>query len=323
MPISGSFSAFQATQPSYTGTPNALGTGPNDTAGPSPRHGQQTGPNTAGGPKQWGIGDNIERTGGGYPGASVVQPRMIAGGLMRDFSRYSDAPSTMQNGYDGGAPGLPNRAAGWIQPVDHAGTDTLRAAAAGDIPGHAGGLSDMATSALNQLLGNAHRDIRTTRISSAFRAPAMSDFAGQGQGVDRALVKGHGTAFTGRMLAKNHSDGFLEGSRETEYQVTYPDKGSSVDRRWAVLHYASPAIAGWTSGHALRGVLPNFVQTPYPQPGLVGGVGNKNSGIPANARHLPPSFSVPQIFRSPPSESALISIVNDGSVPSNTMGFGF
>jgi hypothetical protein len=353
MPISGSFGRFTAVQQPYEGTPNLVG--------PNANHGTTKGsmsigtytPNTlatATGPEQAFIGNNTDTTGGGYVGARQVVPTMNATGIMRDFSRYSDLPTTAVNGYSGvfinggvqiGAnSGSPvNATTGYkgnpvgvdktgraIASVDHNGTAATRWGLGAPTMA-SGAETNMGTRAfLNGAASGGHGDMKTAYIPGHEYSPLQNMMLGEGYGIDIQPVKGYGDTISGRAIVKGQIGGsFTEGSADAGYTPTYADKvRESKDRRWAMAKYSSEAtlIAG-NSRHTLRGVLPNTIATPYPQPGLVGGVLNKNSGIAPNARNLHLSFTVPQLFRLPTPMSDNTTLVTDGTYDGSGLGIGF
>lgn len=336
MPISGSFGRMQATQQPYTGTPNLLPEGPaaaHSVANPN-------GPGGAG-PHQTFIGDNAGPFGGGLNAAQGVDPRMAANGIMRDLSRYTDMPSSMGNGYAPsgqasslplGPAGLPNGYTGGspaslhpagrdINAVNHAATAVTRRGMAID-------WSDTNTKGhcydQQGRMGAAHADMSTARIAGHEYSPIQGDFAGQRVHADIAPIIPHSGPISGRTIAKSQNGGeFVDGPKD-DFVATFFDKaGAGRSRRMMVPSYSSPAIGAYYSRHTLRGVLPNTIQTPYPQLGIAGGATNKNAGIPPNARNLPLSFTVPQLFRMPVNMSDNITVINDGTVPSASLGMGF
>lgn len=329
MPISGSFSRFTAVQQPYTGTANDLG--PN---GPLPAHGQRK-DGVPFGTHQTFIGDKSPG-GGGLAAAIGVAVRMAANGIIRDFSRTTDTPSTMGNGFNTdykGRPNLPpnglpnayngtvvvNGGSGWIAPVNHAATAVVRRGLA--VHNYEG---IMGASNYGARTGSAHGDMTTARVAGHEYSPIMADFYGQSTSEDMVAITPHGTALSGRMIAKSHTGGeFTEGPAGAEYGPVFGDKtGEGKQRRWVMRQYSSPAIGAYYSAHTLRGVLPNTIATPYPQPGVAGGATNKNAGIPPNARDLALSFKVPQLFRGPTSMADNIAVINDGSIDGNNLGMG-
>lgn len=329
MPISGSFSRMTATVQPYTGTANDLG--PN---GPLPEHGQRKN-GVPYGTKQPFIGD-ASPIGGGLAGAVGVLVRMVANGIMRDYSRTTDLPSTMGNGFNTdyrGTPNMPpnglptgyngtvviNGGSGWIAPVNHAGVQATRdAVAVHHHEGIEGGRN------YQTRVGRGHANTQTARIPGHEYTPIMADFLGQSTSEDMVAITPHGTALSGRLIAKSQNGGeFTEGPEGAEYGPVFGDKtGAGKQRRWVERTYSSPAIGAYYSSHRLRGVLPNTIATPYPQVGLIGGALNKNSGNPPNARDLPLSFNVPQLFRLPTSMADNIAAINDGSISGNALGMG-
>ena len=354
MPISGNFGRFTATQQPYTGTANLL------PEGPDPAHSNVSGTSAYGtyNPQQLPtptatqqpfIGDNKAPIGQGFQGARAINPRMNANGIMRDFSRFSDVPDAViqpfsghflndnppaggpgpviaTSGYPGQVRGLATKTGGVVKSVDHWGTQVMREAMGA--PTMALGATDSVgfTGWLNKVSGAAHADTRTTYIPGHEYSPIMKIALGEHFSVDRVSVLGHGTAISGRAIVKGTIGGsFVDGTDTAEYQATYGDKvGTSVQRRWAQATYSSTAtLIGGNSRHTLRGVLPNTIATPYPQPGLIGGILNKNSGIAPNARNLHLGFAVPQLFRSPVPMSDNTTVVNDGSAGGAALGMGF
>lgn len=350
MPISGNFQAFNSVVQPWVG---------NNTAPPAPstRHDSVAdAPIVPGAPANTGVS-----TGGGAPFAAAFVSIFRAMGIGRDVSRTTDSPNqayrggafsgteqfgsehdmSAHSGYRPGSQSSPvarggttewrplggtqvpggfnGRRPAWF-PVNHAGTNATRGAYAAQFHD---GLSNYANSRNWQGRSDAaraHSDGATARVTGANYHNQPVQFSGEYQTQDREETKGYSSAFTGRMLAKNHNDGFMDGDPSVEYQTTYHTGGTHA-RNWFTADYSSPTIGAMYSRNPLRGVLPNFISTPFPQPPLTGGY--KTAGIAPNQRQLLKRFTTPTLFRSPPSEAATISVVNDGSAPSNTLGMGF
>lgn len=349
MSLSGNFMAFNRTvQPAgdrvHHGGPPVPSTRHDDPANAIPVNGAPEG----------------KSSGQGAPFAMVNMALMAARGIIRDMSRYSDQRSNVYRGgaiYDQAigsehtssapagaayrpgsqaspvAKGSPRNLIGggvvsnagvnprvaWF-PVDHAGTANTRGAYAAQFHD---GLSNYANPRAWQGrrdTSTAHGDIMTTRVTGhqarSMPAPVHGEMPDPR---DMPETKGYSTAFTGRMLAKNHNDGFMDGSASEEYVTTYHTGGTHV-RQWFRFPYSSPTLGAMYSKNTLRGVLPNTVATPYPQPALTG---YKLGGMAPNSRQLLTRFTTPTLFRMPPSEAATIAVVNDGGTPSNTVGMGF
>lgn len=346
MPISGSFGRMQAVQQPYTGTPNQVGPDPNHgaTKGTTP-----LGAPAASGPQQAFIGDNVNPTGGGFIGARGVQPTMNGGGIMRDFSRTTDDPNSGIPSYSGrfaqgttalgavsGSPvpastayrgvGPKDKTADQFGVVNHAGTAIIRKGLGA--PAMSGGAYDSLgwTADLNRAAAGAHANMRTARIPGHEYSPLQAEMLGEAYGEDMQPVKGYGTAISGRAIVKGTIGGsFTDGTDQAEYTPTYADKvRASKDRRWAYAKYSSEAtLVGGNSAHTLRGVLPNTIATPYPQPSISGGITNKNNVPPPNARFLGIPFTVPQLFRLPVPMSDNITVTNDGAAGGDNLGMGF
>lgn len=345
MPISGNFQAFNARVQPWTGNPDA--TVPNtrhDSVSDAPTTGVVEGTSTGSGApfaqaaqtlfRALGINRDSSRTtdmpnqayrGGAFAGTEPFRSEhdMSAGNGYWPGSQTSPVgrggtsiPTPMggtqvQGGFNGLRPA-------WF-PVNHGAVAATRGAFAAQFHD---GLSNYANARNWQGRADtarAHSDTQTARVTGAnYRAQSRA-FAGEVQEQDREPILGYSAPFTGRMLAKNHNDGFMDGSDTVEYQTTVRTGGTHA-RNWFTADYASPTIGAMYSRNPLRGVLPNTVATPFPQQGLTG---YKLAGIAPNQRQLLKRFVTPTLFRTPPSEAATIAVVNDGGVASNTIGMGF
>jgi hypothetical protein len=283
---------------------------------------------------------------------------MKALGIMLDFSRTTDMPSdeyrggmsnpTINSAHEGSlAPGyrpgsqnspvdrqvtnrqyegggrVPARGDGrrpaWF-PVNHASTAAVRGAYAADFTGNHGDGNPRAIGAA--AVARAHADRATTRITGHQYNPEPWLVEGEGpEPRDMPETIGHGIPFTGRMLAKVGNQGFAAGPDYPEGGEFFPTnhRGGTHTRQWYTMRYCSPTIGAMYSKNTLRGVLPNTIDTPYPQPGTEG---YKGSNIPPNQRPTWPRFVTPTMFRAPASERDTITAVNDGAGFAPTMGLG-
>lgn len=349
MAISGNFQAFQARVQPWTGNldPNL----------PSTRH-----DSVADAPVVPTLVPGKD-TGGGAPFASPVTLIMRAIGINRDASRTTDTPNTgyrggafagtepfrsehdmsAGNGYWPGSQSSPvgrggtsipgpmmgtqvqggfnGRRPAWF-PVNHAAVAETRQAYAAQFHD---GLANYANARVWQGRADAakaHGNSATTRVTGHQYRAQPAPVIDETQTQDQYPTKGYSTAFTGRMLAKGvpGTDGFMDGSNTEEYVTTYHTGGTHAQRNF-VANYSSPTIGAMYSKNTPRGVLPNHIDTPYPQAALSNGY--KTGGMPPNQRQLLKRFVTPTLYRTPPSEAATISVVNDGGAPSNTIGMGF
>jgi hypothetical protein len=123
---------------------------------------------------------------------------------------------------------------------------------------------------------------------------------GDGQAVDKA--DGHGgTLISGKAIVKGQPGGMFSDGPAGEFAPTGFRFG--VSRRWASRDYTSPALGAMYSKNSLRGVLPQVVAVPYNQPALTGVT---DSGIGSNARFLGRTFTLPQLWQAPRSESDVL-----------------
>lgn len=347
MPISGNFQAFNARVQPWRQY---------DTHVPTQRH-----DDPASAAKVPGLVEG-KSSGSGAPFASGgLVSVMRALGINRDVSRNTDSPSQVVRGgaFSGtqpygsehdmsGAGGY--RPGSQVSPVARGGTSEWAPIGGGRVPAwngqrpawfpvnHAataatrgaysaqfhGTLSNYANPRAYQGRGDAaraHGDTQTARVTGANYRAQPAQFAGEVQSQDRVETKGYSTGFTGSMLAKQAgTDGFPSSDGgETTYTTKYRTRGTH-DRNWFVADYSSPTLGAMYSQNTPRGVLPNTVATPFPQPPVSG---YKASGIAPNQRQLLKRFVTPTLYRTPPSEAATISVVNDGGAPANTLGLGF
>ena len=211
-----------------------------------------------------------EGTGQGYSDPQPVDPQMAARGINR------------QPAYAYG----------------HQGTAVTAAAQAPVMSRHA--TRESARNLGQMMAAAAHGDLRTALLQTHQYNPPAPEEAGEGQGVDRATGLA-GPKFGVRGIIHSKAGGiFSDGDTGQVGPVGFRE---GIVRRWAYRRYTSPALGAMHSAEPLRGVLPNWVATPHNQPGLPG---PRNSGIPSNQRFLAPSFTLPQLWTQPRSESDVL-----------------
>lgn len=144
---------------------------------------------------------------------------------------------------------------------------------------------------------NAHGDSTSAYFTPHAYAPIAKPFAGESYSVDRADGAA-GVPHSGRTIAKAAGGWFVDGPREDSYAPTGYRLG--VTRRWAERKYSSPLLGAQWSSNALRGVIPQTVAVPVNQApsGQI-----KNSGLGSQQRQLLRTFTIPALFRNPPSAS--------------------
>lgn len=168
----------------------------------------------------------------------------------------------------------------------------------------------------------AHGDVLTGYYQGHQYDPQPMQFAGSAYSVSRQNTDAI-PSFSARTIWHSRPGGqFSDGPGGGDVAPTGFPLGDAG--RWAGARYSSPALGAMYSSNALRGVLPQMVATPYNQPALSGPAGTKASGIASNARFLGRSFTTPQLFRSPTSESdAIIAAAPPVSTDANpVMGVG-
>ena len=349
MPISGNFQAFNArvqpwgVDPQSPGTPSSMHNDIADAPVQGVVYGQSTG---SGAPwataasmlfRALGINRDVSRAtdtpntafrGGAFAGVETFgsEHDMSAKSGYRPGSSTSPVARggttewvAMQG--DKGIPGFNGLRPAWF-PVNHAATAATRGAFAAQFHD---GLANFANAKVWQGRADAaraHGDTQTARVTGASARTQPAEFAGETQTQDQYPTKGYSIGFTGAMLAKQAgTDGFPDGPNGPDEYVTHYHTGGTHAQRWFVAKYSSPTIGAMYSANPLRGVLPNTISTPFPQPALINGY--KTGGMPPNQRQLLKRFVTPTLFRSPPSEQATIAVVNDGGAVSNTIGMGF
>lgn len=255
---------------------------------PATRHGQKQLPDTAWSTPPAG-------TGQGAPWAEAVTPEMSARGLILDFGHR------------------------W----GHGGTPDTRGArrpfAVSRLLGRRADAAAVEEGAAQDAAARAHGDRSAAYLKGHQYAPMPQPFAGESYSCDMAdgqpgPTMGARAIIHGRPGGQ-HSDGGPSG----QFGPIAFRLGRS--RRWAQARYSSPALGAMYSKNSLRGVLPQVVTVPRPQPALSG---VRDSGIPGNVRALLPSFTTPALFRSPPSESeAVMAAQPPAPVMGHVMGIGF
>jgi hypothetical protein len=228
-------------------------------------------------------------TGQGFSDPQPVDPTMAARGVQRDPSHAY------------GHHGTPATAAA-LAPVNGAGAYG----------------SDVHTRTVMQARSAAaHGDRRTVRAQTHAYNPQPQGETGDGQSVDKA--DGHGgTQISGHAIVKSRPGGAFSDGPAGQFAPTGFRLG--VSRRWAARSYTSPALGAMYSGHALRGVLPQIVAKPVNQPALIG---VRDSGIGSNARFLPRSFTLPQIWQTPRSEGDLLMSAASAPAPGPVIDTGY
>jgi hypothetical protein len=236
---------------------------------PNPRHGQMTQPRN-----NWSAPP--ASTGGGYPDAQAVTPQMDARGLVMDL------------GHRWGHHGPPANAAARVP-------FTVNRDSGQRVDG-----SWRAMNAAQEASALAHSDTSAGYYQGHMYAPMPAQFAGSSYEVrEQSAMVAPGTGVRTGMHGRL-GGGFTDGDGSGEFRPTGFNLGERG--RFAVARYSSPTLGAMYSKNSLRGVLPQVVQVPVDQPAIVGDAG-QNSGIPPNRRFLAPSFTMPQLFRSPPSVS--------------------
>ncbi len=216
-------------------------------------------------------------TGAGYMFAEEVDPQMNAVGILDDFGHQWGHAAT---------PKIRNaRRARFVDKI--LGRDTDAQAV-------------ILTRAQNAS-AEGHGDKTAQYFPSQVYDPRSHVFAGEFYGRDYVEEAGDAVAISGRVIAKTTSGGeHVDGPLSAMYKPEGFRRGN--DRRWAVARYSSPTIGAMYSKNTLRGVLPQTVAVPTNQP--ASSPWNPSvSGIASQQRYKLPSFTTPQLFRSPPSES--------------------
>lgn len=283
MTISGSFTALAAQRQPMAAAPP-----------PNVRHGQKSQPDNA-----WSTPP--ASAGGGAPWAAAEVPQMSARGIVLDMGHR------------------------W----GHGGTIATRKArrpfTAARLLGRRIDAPYVEQSAAQETAANAHGDTSAGYFGGHQYDPMPQQFAGSSYEVLGNNVQA--IPSTGaRTIAKSRlGGGFVDGSggdfAPTGFHIGI---GGPGQRRWAQARYSSPTLGAMYSRNSLRGILPQTIAVPVNQPALTGGqAGDNNSGIGSNARFLGKQFTLPQLFRSPPSESDQLMATSSPSTGGSTMGVGF
>lgn len=242
-------------------------------------------------------------TGQAQPMAPKPDPAQRHGAQEGPTSAWTVPPAGTGQGYEEPQPVEPGMSARGIQRDTgyvwgHYGTGTTRRAFA-PVLGH-WATREYARDVLQEHSAAAHGDIRTTNLYTHQYNANPQDTAGESQAVDRAA--GHAGPEMNAQSALHDRPG---GQFSSGAQGSFGPKGFrvGVSRRWAFREYATPLIGAMYSKNSLRGILPQTVARPYNQPALAG---VRESGIGSNERFLAPSFTLPQMFTVPRSESDVL-----------------
>jgi hypothetical protein len=259
---------------------------------PVARHGQKTQPDDAWSPP-------ADTTGGGAPWAQADPVLMQARGIRLDLGHQYGHQGTTRTAW------------------------SRRPFVASRKSGRSIGAAWEQQGAAEDAAARAHGDSTTGYYAGHQYAPQPQLFAGEAYGVLPNNVGSIPSTSTQQAIHDTPGGQHSAGSGGDYAPTGFPlGIGREDMPRWAVARYSSPTLGAMYSKNSLRGILPQVVATPYNQPALT--TGPWNSGIPSNARWLSPRFTMPQLFRSPPSESeGLMAAQGPAADGGATMGVGF
>lgn len=148
--------------------------------------------------------------------------------------------------------------------------------------------------------GMAHSDLRTADLYTHQYNPTAPREAGEYQGVDKAAGLPGPTMDAQHVIHDRPGGQFSAGASGQVGPVGFRQ---GFVRRWASRTYSSPALGAMYSRNTERGVLPQIVATPHNQPPLAGVM---ESGIASNTRFLGRTWTLPQLYTQPRSQSDVL-----------------